>query len=161
VLVPAVQSTETITRASKSTSCGSHIVFVYGTAARRRRIRQRGEKLSINPPAPAIRPPSCRQKTFVNCEIGHRHHWRCRFIMGAMEFAESREIAMAMTAYFPFAKAHAGARSGRSKLSRFLDAMIEARRRKAEEEVAQYLRRHWYEFPAQIRDELANRGMGS
>jgi hypothetical protein len=81
--------------------------------------------------------------------------------MSAMEFAESREIAMAMTAYSPFAEARAGARSGRSKWSRFLDAMIEARRRKAEEEVAQYLRRHWYEFPPQIRDELANRGMGS
>jgi hypothetical protein len=39
--------------------------------------------------------------------------------------------------------------------------MIEARRCKAEEEVAQYLRRHWYELPPQIRDDLANRGMGS
>ena len=82
-------------------------------------------------------------------------------MMHLVELAESREIAMSMTAYFPFAEAHAGARGSRSKWSRFLDAMIEARKRKAEEEVARYVRHHWYEFPPQIRDELANRGMGS
>ena len=78
--------------------------------------------------------------------------------MAPMELADSREIAMAMTAYFPFVETTA---RGRSRWRRFLDAMIEARRRKAEEEVAQYLRRHWYELPPQIRDDLANRGMGS
>ena len=65
---------------------------------------------------------------------------------------------MAMIAYFPFVETTA---LGRSRWRRFLDAMIEARRRKAEEEVAQYLRRHWYELPPQIRDDLANRGVGS
>jgi hypothetical protein len=68
---------------------------------------------------------------------------------------------MAMTGYFPLTEAHAGARSSRSKWSRFLDAMIEGRRQKAEREVGQYLRRHWDEFPPHIRDELINRGMGS
>jgi hypothetical protein len=78
-----------------------------------------------------------------------------------VELADSREIAMAMTAYFPFAEERAGARGSRSKWRRFLDAMIEARRRKAEDEVARYLRRYWYALPPQIRDELANRSMGS
>lgn len=68
---------------------------------------------------------------------------------------------MAMTAYFPFAETRAGAWGTRSKWRRFLDAMIEARRRKAEDEVARYLRRYWYQLPPHIRDELANRTMGS
>ena len=59
---------------------------------------------------------------------------------------------MAMTASFPFA-----ARGSRSRWRRFLDAMIEARRRKAEDEVARYLRRHWRQLPPHIRDEFANR----
>jgi len=65
---------------------------------------------------------------------------------------------MAMTAHFPFVETTARAPS---RWSRFLNAMIEARRRKAEEEVASYLHRHWYKLPPQIRDELPNRGMGS
>jgi len=68
---------------------------------------------------------------------------------------------MSMTAYFPFTEGHAGARGGRSKWTRFLDAMIEAGKRKAEEEVARYVQHHWYEFTPQIRDELVNRGMDS
>lgn len=68
---------------------------------------------------------------------------------------------MAMTAHFPFAETRAEARGSRSKWRRFLDPMIEARRRKAEDEVARYLRRYWYQLPPQIRDELANRTMGS
>jgi len=68
---------------------------------------------------------------------------------------------MAMTAYFAFAETGAGARGSRSKWRRFLDAMIEARRRNAEDEVARYLRRYWYQLPPQIRDEVANRTMGS
>ncbi len=79
--------------------------------------------------------------------------------MAPMELADSREITMAMTAYVPFVETTTWARPSRWR--RFLDAMIEARRRKAEEEVAQYLRRHWYELPPQIRDDLANRGVGS
>ena len=79
--------------------------------------------------------------------------------MAPMELADSREITMAMTAYVPFMETTTWARPSRWR--HFLDAMIEARRRKAEEEVAQYLRRHWYELPPQIRDDLANRGVGS
>ena len=67
---------------------------------------------------------------------------------------------MAMTAYFPFTQTGAGARARRSTWRRFLDAMIEARRRKAEDEVARYLGHYWYQFPPQIRDELANRSKG-
>jgi hypothetical protein len=78
-----------------------------------------------------------------------------------VEVAESQEIAMAMTASFPIAQTRAGARGSRSRLRRFLDAMIEARRRKAENEVARYLRRHWHQLPPHIRDELANRTVGS
>jgi hypothetical protein len=74
---------------------------------------------------------------------------------------ESQEIAVAMTASFPFAQTSAAARGSRSRWRRFLDAMIEARRRKAEDEVARYLRRYWYQLPPHIRDELANRTMGS
>ena len=68
---------------------------------------------------------------------------------------------MAMTAYFPFAETGAGARGSRSKWRRFLDAMIEAQRRKAEDEIDRYLRRNWYQLPPKIRDEVANRTMGS
>jgi hypothetical protein len=75
--------------------------------------------------------------------------------------AESPEIAMSMTAYFPVAETQAGARRSRSMWRRVLDAMIEAQRRKAEEEVDRYIRRHWYRFPPQTRDELTRRGMGS
>ena|SRR5260221_10937102 len=103
-------------------------------------------------------PLTCRKKFFATCEIGHRHDARGKLIMAPVELADSREIAIAMTAYFPFVETTA---PGPSRWRRFLNAMIEARRRKAEEEVAQYLRRHWYELPPQIRDELANRGMGS
>jgi len=68
---------------------------------------------------------------------------------------------MAMTAYFPFAERRAGARGNRSRWRRFLDAMMEARRRQAEDEVARYVRRYQYQLPPQTRDELANRTMGS
>jgi hypothetical protein len=68
---------------------------------------------------------------------------------------------MAMTAYFPFAETRAGAPRSRSRWRRFLDAMIEARRRKADDEVAGYRHRYWYQLPPQIRDEFANRTMGS
>ncbi len=68
---------------------------------------------------------------------------------------------MAMTAYFSFAETRTGARGSRSKWRHLLDAMIEARRRKAEDEVARYLRRNWYQLPRQIRDGFGNRTMGS
>ena len=80
--------------------------------------------------------------------------------MRPVEFAESREIAMAMTAYFPFAETRAGARGRGSRWRRFLHAMIELRRRKADAEVAEYLRRRWHDFPPQIRAELETRRMG-
>jgi hypothetical protein len=57
---------------------------------------------------------------------------------------------MAMTAYFPFAETRAGAWGTRSKWRRFLDAMIEARRRKAEDEVARYVRRYWYQQASRL-----------
>src|SRR5439155_20824756 len=101
------------------------------------------------------------QKNFATCEIGHRHDARVRFMMRPVELAESRESAMSMTAYFPFAEGHAGARGSRSKWTRFLDAIVEARKRKAEEEVARYVHHHGYDFPPQIRDELVNRGLVS
>jgi hypothetical protein len=44
---------------------------------------------------------------------------------------------------------------------RVLDAIVESRRRKAEEEVDQYLRHYWYQLPPQTGDELTSRGMGS
>jgi hypothetical protein len=66
------------------------------------------------------------------------------------EDADSPEIAMAMTAYFPFAKTRAGARGSRSKWRHLLDAMIEARRRKAEDEVARYLQRYWYQQASRL-----------
>jgi hypothetical protein len=59
--------------------------------------------------------------------------------MRSVEVVESQEIAIAMTASFPFAETRAGARGIRSRWRRFLDAMVEARRRKAEDEVARYL----------------------
>src|SRR5438132_13098493 len=121
----------------------------------RRRFRQGANNLSTRLDST---PRFDRKKFVATCEIGHRRDARDRFMMHLVELAESREIAMSMTAYFPFAEAHAGARGSRSKWSRFLDAMIEARKRKAEEEVARYVRHHWYEFPPQIRVELANRG---
>jgi hypothetical protein len=78
--------------------------------------------------------------------------------MRSVEVAESPEIAMSMTGYFPLAETQAGARRSRSMWRRVLDAMIESRRRKVEEEVDRYLRRY---FPPQTRDELTSRGMGS
>jgi hypothetical protein len=106
-------------------------------------------------------PEPTGKKNFASCEAGHRHYCCRRFIMRPVEVAESQEIAMAMTASFPFAQTRAGARGSRSRWRRFLDAMIEARRRKAEDEVARYLRRYWHQLPPHIRDELANRTMGS
>jgi hypothetical protein len=81
--------------------------------------------------------------------------------MRSVEVAESPEIAMSVTAYFPLAETRAGARRSPSMWRRVLDAMIESRRRKAEEEVDRYIRRSWYQPPPQTRDELASRGMGS
>jgi hypothetical protein len=78
--------------------------------------------------------------------------------MPSVEVAESPEIAMSMTAYFPLAETRAGARRSPSMWRRVVDAMIESRRRKAEEEVDRHLRRY---FPPQTRDELTSRGMGS
>jgi hypothetical protein len=127
----------------------------------RRRLRQDGEKLST---IFSLRAPnflSRRQKFFATYEVAHRHCCCRRFMMRLVEVADSRKIAMAMTAYSPFAETRAGARGSRSKWRRFLDAMIGGRRRKAEDEVARYLRRYWYQLPRQIRDEFANRTMGS
>jgi hypothetical protein len=81
--------------------------------------------------------------------------------MRSVDVAGSREIAMSMTAYFPFAETQAGARRSRSMWRRFLDAMIEARRRTAEEEVDRYLGRYWYQLPPQTQDELTHRVMGA
>jgi len=78
--------------------------------------------------------------------------------MRSVEVAESPEIAMSVTAYFPLAETQAGARRGPSMWRRVLDAMIESRRRKAEEEIDRYIRRY---FPPQTGDALTSRGMGS
>jgi hypothetical protein len=77
--------------------------------------------------------------------------------MGPIEVAESREIAMSMTASFPFAETQASTRRSRSTWRRFLDAMIEAQQRKAEVQADRYLRR----YPPQTRDGLTSRMMGS
>jgi hypothetical protein len=80
--------------------------------------------------------------------------------MRPVEVAESREIAMSMTAYFPFAETQAGARRSRSRWRRLLDVMIESQQRKAEAEADRYFRRYWYQLPPQTRDELSSRGLG-
>jgi hypothetical protein len=100
---------------------------------------------------------SSRQKIFRNCEVAHRHCGCRRVIMRRVEVAESREIAMSMTAYFPIAETQAGARRNRSTWRRVLDAMIESQMRKAEKEIDRYLRR----YPPHTRDELTYRMMGS
>jgi hypothetical protein len=56
-----------------------------------------------------------------------------------------------------------GIRSEQRKHSvwrQFLDWIIEARTRKAEHEVAEYLKRHWHHLPPQVRIEFEHRSVG-
>jgi len=137
-------------------SYDSHIVFTYSAAASLPPLW--AGRLEI-PQLARSRFPTAAGKNFLQpVEVAHTH-WCCRwFIMRSVVVAESPEIAMSMTAYFPLAETQAGARRSPSMWRRVLDAMIESRRRKTEEEVDRYLRRL---FPTQARDELTSRGMGS
>jgi hypothetical protein len=42
----------------------------------------------------------------------------------------------------------------------FLDLIIEARTRKAEHELAEYLKRYWHQLPPQVRIEFERRSVG-
>jgi hypothetical protein len=135
-------------------SYDSHIAFIYGARASLAAALAKG---GYSAGCALQLTKSSRQKFFATCEVAHRH-WSCpRSIMRSVEVAESREIAMSMTAYFPIAETQAGARRSRSMWRRFFDAMIEAQQRKAEEEADRYLRR----YPPHTRDALTYRMMGS
>src|SRR2546430_13536522 len=133
-------------------SYDSHIACIYGAPASLPPLWAR--RLEIPQLAGSRFPTASAKFFFATCEVAHTH-CRCRrFIMRSVEVAESPEIAMSVTAYFPLAETQAGARRGPSMWRRVLDAMIESRRRKAEEEeVDRYVRRY---FPPQTRDELTS-----